>query len=118
MFTHISVDLQLQFYRLATWCVITDAGRAAVSTIPVRAVFHSHGNVWPISRWLFFFCSLGVRTLGARFDAGLGRGRTPMVAVRSHAVHAPQFHQRQDSADEAHTVNRESYLRAYSVGGA
>ena len=74
MFTHISVDLQLQFYRLATWCVITDAGRAAVSTIPVRAVFHSLGNVWPISRWLFFFCSVGSRTLGARFDAGLWRG--------------------------------------------
>ncbi len=54
MFTHISVDLQLQFYRLATWCVITDAGRAAVSTIPVRAVFHSHGNVWPISVALLF----------------------------------------------------------------
>ena len=29
-----------------------------------------------------------------------------MVAVRPHSVHAPQFHQRQDSADEAHTVNR------------
>ena len=42
-----------------------------------------------------------------------------MVAVRPHSVHAPQFHQRQDSADEAHTVNRESYLRTYSdVGGA
>ena len=107
MFTHISVDLQLQFYRLATWCVITDAGRAAVSTIPVRAVFHSLGNVWPISRWLFFFCSVGSRTLGARFDAG------PYVWLWLYdptPSTRPQFHQRQDSADEAHTVNRESYL--------
>ena len=104
MFTHIGIPTVAILIDLATWRVITDPGRAAVSTIPVRAVFHSRGNVWPISRRLFFFCSLGSRTFGARFDAGLGRSSSV------GAVHAPQFHQRQDSADETHTVNRESYL--------
>ena len=106
MFTHIGIPTVAILFDLATWRVITDPGRAAVSTIPVRAVFHSLGNVWPIFRRLFFFCSLGDRTLGARFDAGPYVGLwlyDPTPSTR------PQFHQRQDSADEAHTGNREYY---------
>ena len=67
MFTR-SRGKQLQIlFDLATWRVITRGSRSG-NTIPSTPI-HAH---WAHTRWLFFFFP-SLRTLGARFDAGLWR---------------------------------------------